>query len=120
MTLFQRLGGAAAVDAAVDIFYQRILADPLLAGFFSGVDMDKQIKKQKAFLTVAFGGAPRYDGRGLRSAHAASVERGLSDVHFDAVARHLRATLQQLGAAESDIEEVMAITESVRAEVLNR
>jgi len=120
MSLFQRLGGAEAVNAAVDIFYQKVLADPLLEGFFSDVDMERQIRKQRAFLTVAFGGAPRYDGRNLRSAHAHLVERGLNDSHFDAVVRHLRSTLEQLGVAEPEVAEVAAIAESVRDEVLGR
>src|SRR5699024_3636147 len=69
MTLFKRIGGAAAVVAAVEIFYQRVLADPLLERYFSGVDMESQMRKLRAFLTVAFGGAPHYDGRNLRNSH---------------------------------------------------
>ncbi|MDX8401623.1 MAG: group 1 truncated hemoglobin, partial [Mariprofundaceae bacterium] len=40
-TLFERLGGAAAVDAAVDIFYRRVLADAYINRFFEGVDKEK-------------------------------------------------------------------------------
>ena len=39
-SLFERLGGEAAIDAAVDVFYEKVLADPSLAPFFDGVDMD--------------------------------------------------------------------------------
>ncbi len=45
-TLYQRLGGEAAVNAAVDIFYEAIVADAELAPFFEGVDMAKQRRKQ--------------------------------------------------------------------------
>ena len=55
--LFERLGGEAAVDAAVDKFYDRVLADDRINHFFSGVDMAQQHKHQKSFLTFAFGGA---------------------------------------------------------------
>ena len=55
-TLFERLGGAEAVDAAVDIFYEKILKDPSVSGFFKNTDMNHQRQQQKAFLTVAFGG----------------------------------------------------------------
>ena len=41
-SLFDRIGGEAAVNAAVDIFYRKVLADDRINQFFEGVDMDKQ------------------------------------------------------------------------------
>ena len=70
MALFDELGGAAAVDKAVDIFYRRMLADDRVARFFEGVDMDKQAAKQKAFLTMVFGGPAHYSGKDMRDGHA--------------------------------------------------
>lgn len=40
-TLFEKLGGEPAVDAAVDIFYKKVLADDRISGFFDGIDMDR-------------------------------------------------------------------------------
>jgi hypothetical protein len=57
-TLYDKLGGAAAIEAAVSIFYSRILSDPLLAPFFEGVCMRAMAKKQVLFLSYAFGGLP--------------------------------------------------------------
>ena len=34
MSLYQAIGGADAIDAAVDRFYDKVLADPLLAPMF--------------------------------------------------------------------------------------
>jgi hemoglobin len=34
------LGGKAAVNAAVDIFYSKVLADNVVNGFFKGVNME--------------------------------------------------------------------------------
>ena len=50
-TLFARLGGQNAVNAAVDIFYRKMLTDDRVSHFFDDVDMEKQIQKQKGFLT---------------------------------------------------------------------
>ncbi len=93
-TLFEKIGGEAAVDAAVDIFYRKVLADDRINTFFEGVDMDKQAAKQKAFLTMAFGGPHNYTGMDMRKGHAHLVEKGLNDSHFDAVMDNLGATLQ--------------------------
>lgn len=120
MSLYEDLGGEAAVTAAVDVFYRKVLADELIAGFFTGVDMDAQKNKQRAFLTVALGGPNKYTGRGMRAAHARSVANGLSDAHFDAVVGHLAATLRELGVSEPKIAEAGAIIESTRNQVLGR
>lgn len=54
-TLYFRLGGAEVLRQVVESMYDRILTDPLLKGFFEGVDMDKQRKMQSEFLAAAAG-----------------------------------------------------------------
>ena len=119
-TLSARLGGEAAVEAAVVRFYEKVMDDPSLAPFFSGLQMDKQIEKQIAFMTMAFGGPNRYTGRDLRTAHAGLVARGLGDAHFDAVASHLAETLRELGVDDATAGEVLAIVAPTRGDVLSR
>ena len=115
--LYERLGGEAAVDKAVDIFYDKVLADERIRDYFENIDMVAQARKQKAFLTMVLGGPNLYGGTDMRNAHA---HLALTDEHFDAVVEDLASTLQELGAAESDIAEVAGIAESVRDDVLNR
>ncbi len=119
-TLYEQLGGEPAVDAAVDIFYRKVLADERISRFFDAVDMQAQAAKQKAFLTMVFGGPSRYTGRDMRAAHARLVAQGLGDAHFDAVVENLAATLRELGVGDAQIGQVAAIAESVRGDVLGR
>lgn len=120
-SLYEQLGGEAAVDAAVDIFYKKILADGRIKHFFEGVDIKKQANKQKAFLTMAFGGPNKYSGVGLRNAHKKLVEeKGLNDSHFDAVAQNLIATLDELKVPEHLAKQVLEIAASTREDVLGR
>ncbi|HYE34620.1 group 1 truncated hemoglobin [Methylocaldum sp.] len=119
-SLFEKLGGEAAVDAAVDIFYRKVLSDDRIAHFFEGVDMAGQAAKQKAFLTMAFGGPHRYSGLDMRKGHAHLVQNGLNDSHFDAVMENLAATMQELQVPEELIAEAAAIAESTRNDVLGR
>jgi methyl-accepting chemotaxis protein len=119
-SLFERLGGEPAVDAAVDLFYRKVLSDDNLTRFFESTDMDGMRTKQKAFLTMAFGGPNSYTGADMRAAHAHLVTDGLNDSHFDAVAGHLNTTLKELGLPDDLIGEVMTIAASTREDVLGR
>lgn len=111
---------SAAVDAAVDIFYRKVLADYRINRFFDNSNMDVQAAKQKAFLTMAFGGPNDYTGKDMRTAHAHLVKMGLSDLHFDAVMEHLIATLKELNVPENLIQQVDTLAESTRADVLGK
>jgi hemoglobin len=117
-TLYERLGGEPAVEAAVDVFYRKVLADDVINKFFDGVSMSDQRAKQKAFLTMAFGGPNHYTGKDLRAAHARLRTEGLSGIHFDHVIKHLRDTLIELGVGSGEVDEVIEIAQSTRSDVL--
>lgn len=117
-SLFERIGGKQALDAAVDLFYEKILADDRIKHFFEGVDMQKQKNKQRAFLAYAFGGPVKYTGKDMRHAHAKLVENGLNEDHFNAVAEHLVHTLEELEVDQKLIDEVVQIALSVKDDVL--
>lgn len=120
MSLYTDIGGEAAVNAAVDIFYRKVLKDDRIKHFFTGVDMDKQAAKQKAFLTMAFGGPHNYTGEDMRKGHAHLVAQGLNDSHFDAVMENLGATLTELNVPANLIAQAAAIAESTRNDVLGK
>jgi hemoglobin len=120
MSLFTEIGGEGAVNAAVDIFYRKVLKDERINRFFAGVDMDKQAAKQKAFLTMAFGGPHNYTGEDMRRGHAHLVAQGLNDTHFDAVMEHIGATLTELNVPANLIAQAAAIAESTRNDVLGK
>ncbi len=117
-SLYERIGGEAAVNAAVELFYKKVQDDYRINRFFENVDMSKQIAKQKAFFTLAFGGPSDYSGKDMRAAHAALVKKGLDDSHFDAVMEHLGASLKELNVPDDLIAEAAAIAESTRDDVL--
>jgi len=119
-TLFEQLGGHDAVKAAVDGFYNKVLADDRVNGFFEGVDMDRQRAMQTAFLTFAFGGPNAYEGKDLRAAHAHLVAKGLNDTHFDIILEHLGATLKELGVKDELIQQAADVANSVRNDILGK
>ena len=119
-SLYDRLGGEAALSAAVESFYQKVISDEKINSFFEGVDMTKQMRKMKSFLSYAFGANTPFNGATMREAHIRLVEQGLNDTHFDAVKDHLQTTLNELGVDQGLVDEVLGITESTRNDVLNK
>jgi hemoglobin len=54
INIFEDIGGQAAVDAAVDIFYRIVLSDESISSFFDDtvdIDHDAQFVDQKSHLT---------------------------------------------------------------------
>ena len=120
-SLYERIGGEAAIMAGVTLFYKKVLADPLTAPFFRSLDMPAQTMKQMAFMAWAFGGPEEYKGRSLREAHAGLVsERGLTDEHFDRIAKLLRETLNELELPKPLVDEALETIAGTREEVLGR
>jgi hemoglobin len=118
-SLYEKLP-EGAIAKAVDKFYEKVLADDRVNGFFKGVDMDRQRAMQTAFLTYAFGGPNHYEGRDLRAVHAHLVARGLNDTHFDIIVEHLGNTLKEMGVSDADIAQAAKVANSVRNDVLNK
>lgn len=114
-TLFARIGGMPAVNAAVDIFYRKVLADDAVAHFFTDIPMQAQSGKLKAFLAYAFGAPLHYSGKSMHDAHA---YMHIDEAQFNAVAGHLVATLQELNVPEDLINEVATIAMSTKADIV--
>lgn len=119
-TLYDRLGGEAAVEAAVVLLHDRFSQSPELLPFFAGFDLQHQLEVHISFVMSAFG-KPR-PGRApdLRRAHGKLVTRGLGDAHFDAVISAMGEVLDELGVEGEDREQVLGHIQGTRAEVLGR
>jgi hemoglobin len=116
MTLYERVGGEAAINVAVERFYVRVLADPMLEPFFKDIDMPRLKSHQFAFLSQALGGPQRYAGAAMSRAHS---RLRIEQRHFDAVAGHLVETLRELGVAEDVVQDVVAAVAPLAAQVVN-
>jgi len=119
-SLYERLGGDVAIEKAVDIFYDRLLDDPDVGHFFINSDIPNLRRKQMIFMAYVFGKHGPNPGVDLRHAHTNVVMQGLDHGHYGIVADHLRETLEGLGVPDPEVQEVVAILESVRMTVLGK
>lgn len=116
-SLYEKIGGQAALKAAVASFYKKVLADKRVNHFFEDVNMRRQHNQQQAFISAALGGPEPWRGRDLRKAHA-SLE--LTEKEFGIIAVHLQKTLEELKVPKDLIGQVMTIVGSTKDAVLNR
>jgi hemoglobin len=118
--LYEKIGGSRTINELVRIFYDRVLADPLLSPFFPNTDMDTLRAQQVMFMTMLLGGARSFKGRDLGTAHAAARMQGLADAHFDALLSHFGAALEELEVEEDYVREILTLLEATRDAVLGR
>lgn len=74
-TLFEHAGGEAAVHRLEQMFYESVLADPILQPLF-GAGRPEHVDHLTAFTAESFGGPDRFS-RQLGFDHLISVHRGL-------------------------------------------
>lgn len=113
---YERIGGAAAVKAAVELFYDKVLADPELAGYFTTVNMPEQRRHLALMLAAVLGGPNEYTGRGLAEAHQ---PLGITPAHYARVGEHLMSTLTELGVPADILADVQAVLGQVRDQVVS-
>lgn len=67
--LYERIGGSEAITAAIDAFYERVLADPRVNHFFDKVDIDQLKRQQQQFFEFGTGGPATYDVARIEGMH---------------------------------------------------
>jgi PAS domain S-box-containing protein len=105
VSIFERLGGASAIRAAVDQLYVRIVDDAILRPFFEGADLKHLKEQQCGFFSQLLGGPGRYSGPSMRDLHA---RMKIEPRHFERMAKHLAATLKAMNVPDSVVQEVLS------------
>lgn len=103
--MLDKLGGASALKAVVDEFYERIIADGDLAVFFENTSMEALKMHQMACMKIAFTKIPKH----LDVPKLIKIDKGLNASHFDRVAGHLIASLESLNVPSNLTDECVNV-----------
>jgi hemoglobin len=137
LALFDRLGGEKGLTAIVDDFLPRALQDPRVNWQRNGVkrggfsfhrgksvtwnatdDSIAVLKKHFVqFLSLATGGPAQYDGKEIKSTHAAMH---IANPEFDAALGDLKASLDKLQIPNKEQKELLSIVESTRPQIVTQ
>jgi hemoglobin len=116
-TLYEKLGGEAAISAVVDKFYEFMLKDDSVSHFFANIDMSKQRCRQKQFITLVTGGPHNYEGADMKTAHC---KLNIFKTHFDVTWKHLEEALLHFSVPVILVDEVKAIFYSVEGDIVRQ
>lgn len=115
-TAYAAIGGRDALIAAVDRFYDKLLADPELAPLFPRGAAERHRRYVVTILGEALGGPERYRGPDIVRTHGGL---GISNAHFDRAGAHLAATLDELGVPGPLADHVVGIVVGLRGSVVS-
>lgn len=117
-TLFDKYGGVPVVQEIVRDFYKRVLRRPNLRRYFIGVDQQRLIRHQVAFVAMAMGKTPSdYVGRNMRDAHAGL---GVTSASFDMVVELLCDAMRAAGVEPQDIETMATNVKRFKNDIAQR
>ena len=120
LSAFERVGGAPAVKAVVDRFYERVLADNDLSEYFASMDaagMTQLKRHQAAMISQVLGGPREYTGRDLADAHRAL---DISALHYRRVSHLLVGTLWEYDVPEDIIFDVSELLSSLQGAIATK
>ena len=115
--LINRLGGISAIDAAIEILYRKVLADPEIAAFCEDADPILLQGRQFEYFVALLGGEDNYKPDD-NLAHQPLALLPLSDEQFEKVQGYLAGALGELEIAPEAIDEVVAAYRGERDKVV--
>ena len=122
LSLWDRLGGEAAVTKVVDDFFNYVNEDKI--DFTRGGKIkldDKKIAEFKknmiAFISSASGGPIPYKGKSMKEVHKGM---GITNAEFDATAQALVKALKKNGVKQAEIDELVSAVAGTRKDIVER
>ena len=115
--MLQKLGGDEKRREAIDRFYKKQMEDDRLMHFFEGTDVEIIKWHQFNLMSIAFTAVPTtFDVEALLlTRHKSLYDAGLTEKHFDIVAKHFTDTLEEMNVDAELIQEALDVVMPLRA-----
>jgi hemoglobin len=116
-SLYQRLGGKAALTAVVNELWAVVAADTRINAYFAHTKPEAFGGQLVDFLCQASGGPCKYQGQDMKAAHTGMQ---LGDADFNALAEDTAKALDKFKVPAAEKSEVMNLLGSLKGDVVNR
>ena len=117
LSLYQRLGEEPGLRKIVNDVLDRNLNNPRIGHYFKKVDMSKLKQFVFEFFSMGIGGPHLYTGRDMRTAHTGM---NISDEDFESANEDTLLALDENGVGPAEKNEVIAILNSMKADVIRK
>lgn len=114
-SLYERIGGSEAIEAAIKAFYERVLADDRIAHYFDDIDMDRLTSQQQQFFEAGTGGPGTYDTDRIKTMHA---RHNIDQEAYDVFTSHFEDVLRDFEVSEQERAELMGAVHSFHDDVV--
>ena len=114
-SLYDRLGGKAAITAVIDEFVAKVAADNRINGRFATTDIPKLKRHLVDQVCAASGGSCVYTGRDMKTTHAGMR---LTNADFNALVQNLVAALDKFKVGEREKQELLALLSPMRKDIV--
>ena len=121
-SLYDRLGGKAAISSVVDEFVARVAADKRINRFFGPTASDpKRLATFKGNLAdqicEAAGGPCKYKGKDMKTAHHGM---GVAGADFDALVEDLVGALDKFKVAAADKSQLLSVLGPMKKDIVEK
>jgi hemoglobin len=116
-SLYDRLGGKAAITAVVDDFVGRVAADVRINQKFAKSDIPRVKTMLVDQICEATGGPCKYTGRSMADAHR---NMAVTEGEFDALVADLVATLNQFKVPEPEQKELLTTLAAMKRDIVGK
>ena len=124
--LYDRLGGEAAIKAVIDDFVARAAPDPKVNFSRKGTPQEWQATPENVdhlkrmlvdLVGMVTGGPQKYTGRSMKEAHRGMA---ITQAEFDALAGHLKASLDKFKVPAREQDELLKIVASTAPDIVEK
>ena len=117
LTLYQRLGEEPGLRKIVNDVLDKNLNNPRIGHYFKKIDMPKLKQLVFEFFSMGIGGPHLYTGRDMRTAHTGM---NISEEDFESANEDTILALDENGVGPAEKNEVIAILNSMKADVIRK
>ena len=119
-SLYKRLGGYDVIAAVVNDYVSAIRSDPQFSRLSGGRGTDKKnrdVQLNIDILCALTGGPCYYIGRDMKTSHAGL---GITESEWEANMKHVAAALDKSKVPQNEKEEVLAIIENLKQDIVEK
>jgi hemoglobin len=114
-SLYDRLGGQAAITSVIDDFIGNVAADNRINGRFANANIPRLKKRLVELVSAGTGGPANYTGRDMKAAHEGM---NINEVEFNALVEDLVKTLDKFKVPEQEKGELLGILGPMKSDIV--